>query len=152
MDEIIKFGGVLGFLLGLADFNNYEFSLKSGSVKRVFEDEGHHDVMLEFNDSRVCYAKHTDFFTIDKVIKTYRAENQGVKRLREVIPGLQKRFERFGVICSRYPDLSPTECLSNLNWSNDKEGKSLTTVTHFMQMKEFKYKFKNKEIKLIPND
>ena len=75
MDEIIKFGGVLGFLLGLADFNNYEFSLKSGSVKRVFEDEGHHDVMLEFSDGRVCYAKHTDFLTIDKVIRTYRAEN-----------------------------------------------------------------------------
>jgi len=75
MDEIIKFGGVLGFLLGLADFNNYEFRLKSGSVRRVFEDEGHHDVMLEFYDGRVCYAKDTDFYIIDKVIRTYSAEN-----------------------------------------------------------------------------
>lgn len=75
MDEILNFGFVLGFLLGLADFNNYEFRLKSGSVKRVFEDEGHHEVLLEFYDGTVCYAKDTDFYTVDKVLRTYKAEN-----------------------------------------------------------------------------
>ena len=55
MDEIIKFGGVLVSLLGLADLNNYEFRLKSGSVRRVFEDEGHHEVLPEQFEA---YKKH----------------------------------------------------------------------------------------------
>ena len=50
------------------------------------------------------------------------------------------------------PDLSAVEYLKKLNWSDDKKGKNLAIVTQFMLMKEFKYKFKNKEIKLIPND
>ena len=80
------------------------------------------------------------------------SEDKVIKELREAIPELQKRFERFGLICTSHPNLSPVDCLKKLNWSNDRKGKNLTIVTQFMQMKEFKYKFKNKEIKLIPND
>jgi flagellar biosynthesis regulator FlaF len=80
------------------------------------------------------------------------SEDKVIKELREAIPELQKRFERFGLICTSRPNLSPVDCLKKLNWSNDRKGKNLTIVTQFMQMKEFKYKFKNKEIKLIPND
>lgn len=79
------------------------------------------------------------------------SENPDVKKLREAILGLQKRFERFGLIYSRYSDLSPVECLKKLNWSNDKEGKNLALVINFMQMKEFKYKFKGGVIEYIHN-
>lgn len=80
------------------------------------------------------------------------SEHPKVKKLREAIPVLQKRFERFRVLRARRPDLSEEDCLKKLSWSKDRKGKNLTIVTQFMQMKEFKYKFKNKEIKLIPND
>jgi transcriptional regulator with XRE-family HTH domain len=70
-------------------------------------------------------------------------EHPKVKELREAIPGLQKRFERFVLIYSRHPDLSAAECLKKLNWSNDKKGDNLALVINFMQMKEFKYKFKD---------
>lgn len=73
-------------------------------------------------------------------------EHPKVKELREAIPGLQKRFERFSLIYSRYPNLSPLECLKKLNWSNDKQGNNLALVINFMKMKGFKYKFKGGSI------
>ncbi len=79
------------------------------------------------------------------------SEDKLVKKLREAIHGLQERFEAFVLIYPRCPDISPVECLKQLNWSNDKKGENLATVTHFMQMKEFKHKFKNGEIKFIHN-
>lgn len=75
MDDYLKFSYLLGMLLGLTDFNNYEFRLKSGSVKRVFEDNKHYDVLLEYYDGTICYAKETDIYTLDKIIRTYRDEN-----------------------------------------------------------------------------
>ena len=77
--------------------------------------------------------------------------SDNIRELRESIPGLQKRFERFSLIYSRHSDLSPVDYLKKLNWSNDKKGDNLEIVTHFMQMKEFKHKFKNGEIKFIHN-
>lgn len=79
------------------------------------------------------------------------SEHPTVKQLREAITGLQKRFERFSMIYSRHSDLSPVDYLKKLNWSNDKNGDNLAIVTHFIQMKEFKHKFKNGEIKFIHN-
>lgn len=79
------------------------------------------------------------------------SEDKDIRELREAILGLQKRFKRFSSIYFRCPDISPVECLKQLNWSNDKKGENLATVTHFMQMKEFKHKFKNGEIKFIHN-
>lgn len=75
MDDDMKFAGLVGMVLGLADFNNYEFRLKSGSVKRVFEDNKHYEVLLEYYDGTVCYAKETDIYTLDKIIRTYKEEN-----------------------------------------------------------------------------
>ena len=79
------------------------------------------------------------------------SEDKLVKKLREAIHGLQERFEAFVLIYPRCPDISPVECLKQLNWSNDKKGENLATVTHFMQMKEFKHKFKNGKIEFIHN-
>jgi hypothetical protein len=79
------------------------------------------------------------------------SEDKKIKELREAIPGLHKRFERFLSLYSRNPDLSPTDCLKKLNWSNGKNGDNLAIVTHFMQMKEFKYKFKNGNLEFIDN-
>ena len=75
MDDYMKFSGLLGMVLGLTDFNNYEFRLKSGSVKRVFEDNKHYEVLLEYYDGTVRYAKETDIYTLDKIIRTYKEEN-----------------------------------------------------------------------------
>ena len=77
------------------------------------------------------------------------SEHPKVKELRETITVLQKRFERFRVIRASYPDLSAGDYLKKLSWSDDKEGKNLALVNIFMQMKEFKYKFKNGEIEWI---
>ena len=77
------------------------------------------------------------------------SEHPKVKKLREAIPVLQKRFERFRVLRASHPDLSEGDYLEKLNWSNDRKGKNLALVINFMQMKEFKYKFKDGEIEWI---
>ena len=79
------------------------------------------------------------------------SEDKNVKKLREAIPGLQKRFERFSLIYSRNPNLSPSDCLKKLGWKNDSKGENLAFVTCFMQMKEFKYKFRDGKVELIQN-
>lgn len=79
------------------------------------------------------------------------SEHPTVKQLREAITGLQKRFERFHIIHQGCPDLSAGEYLKKLVWSDDKKGKNLALVINFMQMKEFKYKFKDKDIEFIHN-
>lgn len=79
------------------------------------------------------------------------SEDKNVKKLREAIPGLQKRFERFSLTYSSNPNLSPSECLKKLGWKNDSKGDNLSIVTSFMQMKEFKYKFREGKVKLIQN-
>ncbi len=75
MDENMHFSCLLGIVLGLTDFNDYEFRLKSGSVKRVFEDDKHYEVLLEYYDGTVRFAKDTDIYTLDKIIRTYMEEN-----------------------------------------------------------------------------
>lgn len=67
LDDYLKFSYLLGMLLGLTDFNDYEFRLKSGSVKRVFEDNKHYDVLLEYYDGTICYAKQME--DIDRKMK-----------------------------------------------------------------------------------
>lgn len=79
------------------------------------------------------------------------AEHPIVKKVRSAIPDLQKRFDKFCNIRDQHPHLTAGECLKRLNWSNDKKGNNLATIEKFMQMKEFVYKFKNREILLIPN-
>ena len=82
-----------------------------------------------------------------ELLKTFFLPN----KIREAILGFQKRFERFLSIYSRNLDLSPLECLKKLSWKNDSKGENLAIVTHFMQMKEFQYKFKNGKIEFIHN-
>ena len=79
------------------------------------------------------------------------SEDKNVKKLREAIPGLQKRFERFSLIYSSNLNLSPSDCLKKLGWKNDSKGENLAFVTCFMQMKEFKYKFRDGKVELIQN-
>lgn len=77
------------------------------------------------------------------------SEHPKVKELREAIPVLQERFEKFRVIRESLPDLSAGDYLKKLNWSDDRKGKNLELVKNFMQMKKFEYKFKNGEIEYI---
>ena len=77
------------------------------------------------------------------------SEHPKVKELREAIPVLQERFEKFKVIRESLPDLSAGDYLKKLNWSDDRKGKNLELVNNFMQMKKFEYKFKNGEIEYI---
>ena len=79
-------------------------------------------------------------------------EHPTVNKLREAIPGLQKRFERFSLVFQRHPDLSALEYLKMLVWSDDKKGENLELVTNFMKMKEFKYKFKDGRIVWISSE
>ena len=79
------------------------------------------------------------------------SEDKVVMDAREAIPGLQKRFKRFSLIYSNNTDLSSLECLKKLGWNNDSKGDNLAIVSSFMQMKEFKYKFKDGKVVLIQN-
>ena len=79
------------------------------------------------------------------------SEDKVVMDAREAIPGLQKRFKRFSLIYSNNSDLSSLECLKKLGWNNDSKGDNLAIVSSFMQMKEFKYKFKDGKVVLIQN-
>ncbi len=78
-------------------------------------------------------------------------EHPIVKELRRSIPDLQERFSKFCKVREQYPNLTAGEYLKRLNWSDDKNGKNLALVASFMQMKEFIYKFKDKNIEFIPN-
>lgn len=78
-------------------------------------------------------------------------EHPLVRELRRVIPSLQERFSRFCIVRDQYPNLTAEEYLKRLNWTDDKKGKNLATVACFMQMREFKYKFKDKDIEYIRN-
>lgn len=78
-------------------------------------------------------------------------EHPRVKELRKEIPELQKRFERFCKVRDKYPDLSASEYLKRLHWTDDKKGNNLSMVANFMQMKEFRYRFKRKAIEYMPN-
>ena len=78
-------------------------------------------------------------------------ENSKVKELRASIPALQKRFSTFCKIRDKHPNLTAREYLIRLNLSDDKKGKNLEMVACFMQMREFKYKFKDNVIELIEN-
>ena len=79
-------------------------------------------------------------------------EHPSVKELRDEV---QEAFERFAIFRKIYdgnPTLSAVGILKKAHWSEDKKGKNLSMISDFMQMKEFLYKFKNKEIRYIPND
>ena len=78
-------------------------------------------------------------------------ENPTVKELRASIPALQKRFNKFCKVRDKFPNLTAGEYLKRLNWSDDKNGKHIAMVIKFMQMKEFMYKFKDKDIEFILN-
>ena len=78
-------------------------------------------------------------------------EHPTVKELREVVPELEKRFDRFCSVRDKYVDLTAEEYLKKLNWSADKHGRNLRIVNDFMLMKDFKFKYKNRIIELIYN-
>lgn len=78
-------------------------------------------------------------------------ENPTVKELRASIPALQKRFSTFCKVRDKHPNLTAGEYLKRINLSDDKNGKNLAMVVSFMQMKEFMYKFKDKEIEFVSN-
>ena len=78
-------------------------------------------------------------------------EHPLVRELREAIPDLSKRFVKFCKVRDLCADLTAGEYLNRLHWSDDKKGKNLAMVINFMQMKEFKYKFKDKDIVYIHN-
>ena len=78
-------------------------------------------------------------------------EHPTVKELRETIPTLEKRFEWFCSIRDKYGDMTAEEYLKKLNWSVDSKGRNLAIVNDFMQMKDFKFKYKNRIIELIYN-
>ena len=70
-------------------------------------------------------------------------EHSTVKELRESIQEYEKRFEKFQKVFAKNPTLSAEELRKKLIWSDDKNGKNTALVKAFMQMKEFKYKFKD---------
>ena len=78
-------------------------------------------------------------------------ENPTVKELRRSIPALRERYIKFCKVRDKYPNLTAREYLKRLNLSDDKKGKNLAMVVLFTQMTEFKYKFKDRDIELIPN-
>lgn len=79
-------------------------------------------------------------------------EHPKVKELKDEVQEAFERFATFRKIFNSNPTLSAVDILKKAHWSDDKKGKNLAMVTDFMRMKEFVYKFKNKEIKFIPND
>ena len=78
-------------------------------------------------------------------------EHSRIKELRSEIQNLQERFTNFTKVRDLYPNLTASEYLKRLGWSNDKKGNNLAIIISFMQMKEFVYKFKDKDIVFVPN-
>ena len=78
-------------------------------------------------------------------------EHPTVKALRRAILDLQERFAKFCKVRDKFPNLTAGEYLKRLYWSDDKNGKNLALVVSCMQMNEFMYKFKDREIEFIPN-
>ena len=74
-----------------------------------------------------------------------------VKKCRNNIIDAEERFNKFCRIRDQHPNLTAGEYLKRLHWSDDKKGKNLAMVAGFMQMKEFMYKFKDKDIEFILN-
>ena len=77
------------------------------------------------------------------------SKHSKVKELWEEIPDPQKRFEKFDLNRNSHSDLSAGLYLKRLGWTVDRKGKNLALVINFMQMKEFKYKFKGDVIEYI---
>lgn len=75
-------------------------------------------------------------------------ENAKVKELRESIPELKGRFEKFQKVFAKNPTLTADELLKKLNWSANVSD-NVKMVKAFMQMKEFKYVFKKGKIEWI---
>ena len=78
------------------------------------------------------------------------AEHPTVKELRDNIATYRSRFERFRKIYDANPTLTAEEILAKMNISSKR--KNLEMAVSFMQMKEFKYKFKNADIVWITTD
>lgn len=79
-------------------------------------------------------------------------EHPKVKELRDEVQEASERFKLFRRIYDGNPTMSAVDILKKAHWSEDKKGKNLAMVLDFMQMKEFLYKFKNKEIMFIHNE
>lgn len=75
IDPVLLLGFLRGTVLGLADFNNREFTLNSGPVTRVFEEELYHNAILEFRDGSTQEVDDSDLETLDAVVRTYMEEN-----------------------------------------------------------------------------
>ena len=75
-------------------------------------------------------------------------ENAKVMELRESIPELKGRFEKFQKVFAKNPTLTADELLKKLNWSANVSD-NVKMVKAFMQMKEFKYVFKKGKIEWI---
>lgn len=99
------------------------------------------------------YLTHTPSDLQPKVNKVGLVlENPTVKELRESIPELRERFEKFQKVFAKNPTLSAEELRKKLIWSDDKKGKNIALVKAFMQMKEFKFMFKKSKIEWITTD
>lgn len=78
-------------------------------------------------------------------------EHPAVKKAKIQLSVLQKRFSDFCKVREQYPNLTEEEYLKRIKLSNDAKGKNLDMIREFMQMREFKFKYENENVKCIPN-
>lgn len=98
------------------------------------------------------YLTHTPSDLQPKVNKIgLVVENPTVKELRESIPELRGRFEKFQIVFAKNPTLTADELLKKLNWSANVAD-NVKMANAFIQMKEFKYRFKKGKIEWITTE
>ena len=76
-------------------------------------------------------------------------EHPTVKKLRGSIPALQERFSKFCKVRDKYSNLAAEEYLKILHWTNNEDNYEM--IVKFLQMQDFKYRFKDEKVELICN-
>jgi len=74
-----------------------------------------------------------------------------VTELREKAIVWEERFIQFCTVREKKPSLTASEYLKELHLSDDRKHENIGIVKDFMEMKEYKYAFKNNEFECVHN-
>ena len=141
------------------DRNRDEHLKSYNDVWKVYINDS--DIAISALAKKVKVSENTARYYLSKKASDFQpkegkigmvVEHPKVKELREKVYEASDRFVIFRKIYDSNPSLSAVEILRKAHWSEDKDGKNLSMVTHFMRMKEFKYRFKKKEIEFVHNE
>ena len=159
-DNDVKIPTILKYIREMLIDRNRDEHLKSyNDVWKVYINDS--DISISALSKKTKMSENTVKYYLSKNASDFPpkegkmglvVEHPKVKKLREKVQEASERFKIFRKIYDSQPSLTATEILKIAHWSEDKKGENLKMVSHFMQMKDFKYMFKNKDIVFIHND